>query len=81
MLIVTHDTILNRSALEMRALPRKFLGRATLYPAGAWVGLWLRVLFEIEVWRYVLALSPFVIAALVWQEYELLNIMYKVSTI
>lgn len=71
MLIVTHDTILNRSALEMRALPRKFLGRATLYPAGAGVGLWLRVLFEIEVWRYVLALSPFVIAALVWQEYAL----------
>jgi len=71
MLIVTRDTILNPSALEMRSLPRKFLGRVTLWPAGGGIGLWLRVVFEVEVWRYVLALSPFVIAALIWQDYAL----------
>lgn len=71
MLIVTRDTILNTQALEMRSLPRKFLGRVTLWPAGGGIGLWLRVVFEVEVWRYVLALSPFVIAALIWQDYAL----------
>lgn len=71
MLIVTRDTILNSQALEMRSLPRKFLGRVTLWPAGGGFGLWLRVVFEVEVWRYVLALSPFVIAALIWQDYAL----------
>jgi len=71
MLIVTRDTILNPGALEMRSLPRKFLGRVTLWPAGGGIGLWLRVVFEVEVWRYVLALSPFVIAALIWQDYAL----------
>lgn len=71
MLIVTRDTILNTQALEMRSLPRKFLGRITLWPAGGGIGLWLRVVFEVELWRYVLALSPFVIAALIWQDYAL----------
>ncbi len=71
MFIVSHDTILNPSALEVRTLPRKFLGRVTLWPRGGGVGLWLRVVFEVELWRYLLALLPFLIATLIWQEYAL----------
>ncbi len=71
MLIVTHDTILNPGALEVRSLPRKFLGRVTLWPRGGGVGLWLRTVFEVELWRYLLALLPFVAGALIWQDYAL----------
>ena len=71
LIIVSHDTILNPSALEMRSLPRKFLGRVTLWPKGGGIGLWLRVVFEIELWRYLLALLPFVAGALIWQDHAL----------
>ena len=71
MFIVTRDTILNPSALEMRSLPRKFLGRVTLWPAAGGIGLWLRVIFEVELWRYLLALVPFIAGALIWQDYAL----------
>lgn len=71
MLIVTRGTILNPSALEMRSLPRKFLGRVTLWPARGSGGLWLRTLFEVELWRYLLALVPFGLAAVIWPDYAI----------
>lgn len=71
LIIVSHDTILNPSALEMRSLPRKFLGRVTLWPRGGGVAGWCRVVFEVELWRYVLVLLPFPAAALIWQDYAL----------
>lgn len=71
MFIVSRDTVLNPSALEVRTLPRRFLGRVTLWPRGAGVGLWLRVVFEVELWRYLLALLPFALGAVIWQDYAL----------
>jgi hypothetical protein len=71
MFIVTPETVLNRSALEMRQVPRKFLGRVTLWPARGGAGLWLRVFLEVEIWRYLLALVPFAVAAFVWPDYAI----------
>jgi hypothetical protein len=71
MIIVTHDTLLNPSALEMRTLPRRFFGRVTLWPRRAGLWLWVRIMFEVELWRYLLALLPFVLGALIWQEYAI----------
>lgn len=71
MFIVTPETVLNPSALETRRVPRRFLGRVSLWPAGGGLGLWLRVLLEIELWRYLLALVPFAVAAVVWPDYAI----------
>lgn len=71
MFIVTRDTVLNRSALEMRSVPRRFLGRVTLWPAGGAPGLWLRVVLEVELWRYLLALVPFGVAAVMFPDYAI----------
>jgi hypothetical protein len=69
MFIVSPDTVLNRMALEARAVPRRFMGRSTLWPSrGAGPGLWLRIIFEVEILRYLGSLLPFVIAALIWQD-------------
>jgi len=69
MFLVTPDTVWNPSALETRVVPRRFLGRATLWPRrGAGVRLWLRVIAEVEAFRYFAALSPFVVAAFVWRD-------------
>ena len=68
MLIVTEDTIANRAALETRSLPKRFLGRVTLLPKGAPLTLWLRLLMEIQLLRYLGALLPFVLIPLVWRD-------------
>jgi hypothetical protein len=65
MLIITEATISNRAVLETRSLPRKFLGRVQLVPRRAGVGLWLRLIVEIQLLRYLAALLPFVIMPLV----------------
>jgi len=71
MFIVTRDTVLNASALQVRSLPRRFLGRVTLWPRRGGPGLWLRVVLEVEIWRYLAALAPFAVAALVWPDYAI----------
>ncbi|NKX43794.1 hypothetical protein [Roseicyclus persicicus] len=60
MLIVTDATIANRGVLETRSLPKKFLGRVQLLPRRGGVGLWLRLIVEIQILRYLSALLPFV---------------------
>lgn len=65
MLIVTDTTIANRGVLETRSLPRKFLGRVQLLPRRAGIGLWLRLLVEMQLLRYLAALVPFVVLPLV----------------
>ncbi|WP_245243198.1 hypothetical protein [Pararhodobacter sp. SW119] len=52
-------------------MPRKFLGRTTLWPREGGARLWLRLLFEMELPRYLIALSPFVIAIFVWRDHAL----------
>lgn len=71
MFIVSPTTVLNPGALEVRELPRRILGRVTLWPAGGRPGLWLRVAFEVELLRYLVVLIPFALAALIWQDYAL----------
>lgn len=66
MFIICKDTIRNRSALELREIPRIFLGRAFVWPRaeGDW-RLKLRLIFEIEGLRYFVELAPFALLALV----------------
>lgn len=69
MFLVTPTTVLNPAAVETRHIPRRFLGRSLLIPArGAGPGLILRMVFEVEMLRYLAALLPFVAAALIWRE-------------
>ena len=67
MFIVTPSTMLNRAALETRNIPKRMLGRIAVLPrAGASVRLWLRLLFEMQLLRFLLPLIPFVLAMLIW---------------
>ncbi|MFN7222632.1 MAG: hypothetical protein ACK4MS_01275 [Paracoccaceae bacterium] len=69
MFIITPKTISNRAALEFRQIPRRFLGRSFVWPrqGGGW-RLKLRVIFEIELLRYLVALAPFAVSALAWRD-------------
>jgi len=67
MIIVSPSTIWNSSALETRSVPKRVLGRITILPrTGFGAGTLLRLIFEVQVLRYVLSLVPFVIAMFVW---------------
>jgi hypothetical protein len=74
MFLICTSTVTRRATLEFRQLPRRFLGRAFVWPRGdasGGHGLWrlkLRLIFEIEVLRYIVALAPFAIAALIWRD-------------
>ena len=71
MFIVTPDTV-NPAMLEMRQVPRRFLGRGLLIPRrGGRLALLARMIFEIELLRYLGALLPFVVAVLVWRDQAL----------
>jgi hypothetical protein len=61
MLIVTQTTVLNPAVLETRSLPKKFFGRVLVLPRGATPGQWLRLVVEIQLLRYLLTLTPFVV--------------------
>ncbi|KPQ17231.1 MAG: hypothetical protein HLUCCO18_05260 [Rhodobacteraceae bacterium HLUCCO18] len=60
MLIVAPRTIANAGVLETRSLPKKFFGRVQLVPKGASLGLWARLILEIQFLRYIAALVPFI---------------------
>ncbi len=60
MLIVAPQTISNAGVLETRSLPKKFFGRVQLFPKGASLGLWTRLILEIQFLRYMAALVPFI---------------------
>jgi hypothetical protein len=60
MLIVAPQTIKNAGVLETRSLPKKFFGRVQLVPKGAGIGLWARLILEIQFLRYMAALVPFI---------------------
>jgi len=70
--ILTPDTIWNPHVLEMRQVPRRVFGRVMIFPRrGAGIGLWLRLIFEIEVLRYLGALLPFLLGAVIYPQYAL----------
>jgi hypothetical protein len=69
MFLVSPATVLNAAALETRHVPRRFLGRGTLIPIrGAGLRTTLRMIFEVELLRYLAALLPFGVAALIWRD-------------
>ncbi|TGD66232.1 hypothetical protein EYC08_04940 [Tabrizicola sp. WMC-M-20] len=68
MFIITPKTIKNRAALEFRQIPRRFLGRSFVWPRGAGWRMKARVVFEIELLRYLTALAPFAGMALIWRD-------------
>lgn len=72
MFILTPETIWNPHVLEMRQVPRRVFGRVMIFPRrGAGLGLWLRLIFEIEVLRYLGALLPFLLGAVIFPHYAL----------
>jgi hypothetical protein len=60
MFIVAPQTIANAGVLETRSLPKKVFGRVQLVPKGAGIGLWARLILEIQFLRYIAALLPFI---------------------
>ena len=71
MFILSPDTVRNTEPLKIRWLPRRYLGRTTLWPKRQGWGMLARMIFETEVLRYALVLTPFAIAALVWPQYAI----------
>ena len=68
MFIITPQTVSRPAALGFSQLPRRFLGHVFVWPRGeGGIRLKLRLIFEVEALRYIAALSPFVVAALIWQ--------------
>ena len=69
MFIISPDTLRGRAALEFRQVPRRFLGRVLVWPRaeGDW-RLRARLIFEMEFLRYLVALAPFAVAALIWRD-------------
>jgi hypothetical protein len=65
MLIVTRATIANPGILHTSSLPKKFLGRVQVIPRGGGLRLWLRLLVEMQLLRYLTALLPFAVIPLV----------------
>lgn len=70
MFILTKDTLCNPAILETRGVPRRFLGRVMPYPRrGAGWRVVARLLFEMQLLRYVASLIPFVAAMLIWPRF------------
>lgn len=68
MFIITRASLSNPAALEFRQIPRKFLGLASVWPRYRDWRLKLRLVFEREPLRYVAALAPFAVLAMVWTD-------------
>lgn len=67
MFIVCPSTVYNTNALETRSVPKRMIGRILVIPRrGATAGLVARLLFEVQVLRYLAALMPVVVAMVVW---------------
>ncbi len=67
MFVVTPSTMLNRAALETRQVPKRMLGRIAVLPrAGASGRIWLRLIFEMQLLRFLIPLIPFVLAMVIW---------------
>lgn len=72
MFIVSPSTLYNANALETRAVPKRMIGRISLIPRrGASWRIIVRLIFEVQVLRYLIALLPFVIAMVIWPDLAL----------
>ncbi len=59
MIVLCPQTVLNASALETRSLPKKVIGRVLIIPREAGIGTWARLVLEMQLFRYLTALLPF----------------------
>lgn len=70
--VMTPDTVWNPGPLRIKTVPRKLIDRIMVMPRreAGWRTV-LRVIFEYQILRYTVALSPFLIAMLIWPEFAL----------
>ena len=66
--VLTTDTLLNPAILKTRSIPRKFLGRVSVWPRGAGAAAWGRLILEAQFLRYLVALTPLVLLMFVWED-------------
>jgi hypothetical protein len=66
MIVVAPNTVLNPAALETRQVPKKMFRRVAVLPRRAGVATWARIVFDVQILRYLVALAPFVVAMLIW---------------
>ncbi len=72
MLILAPATLWNPGALDISNVPRRFLGRTFLWPRpGLGWAASMRLVFEMQVLRYVGSLLPFVLAMVIWPDLAL----------
>ncbi|MEL6793211.1 MAG: hypothetical protein AAFP78_07140, partial [Pseudomonadota bacterium] len=70
--ILAPETVWNPGPLRIRSVPRKLIDRIAIMPrreAGA--KTLLRMAFDNQILRFSAALSPFLIAMLIWPEFAL----------
>ena len=66
MILVSPTTVRNPAVLETRGLPKRFFGRVLVLPLRLARGDRWRFLFEIQAFRYGLALLPFCLILVPW---------------
>lgn len=67
MFIVCPSTVWNSAALETRSVPKRMIGRIAILPRAGVSGHTIaRLIFEVQVLRFFIALAPFIIAMLIW---------------
>jgi hypothetical protein len=72
MFIVTPSTLLNARALQMQAAPKRMLRRISIVPrVRISAGMWARLIFEVQILRYLVPLIPFIVAMFVWPDLAL----------
>lgn len=59
MIILCPETVFNAASLETRSLPKKIIGRVQIIPRSAGIGVWARLILEMQLVRYLSALVPF----------------------
>lgn len=72
MFVVTPSTLWNPRALQMQQAPKRMLRRISILPRGrVSIGLMARLVFEVQILRYLVPLLPFIVAMFVWPDLAL----------
>lgn len=70
--VLTPDTVWNPGPLRIRSVPRKLVDRIAIFPRReAGMGTVIRMIFDNQILRFTAALSPFLIAMLIWRDLAL----------
>jgi hypothetical protein len=72
MFIVSPSTLWNAHALQMQSAPKRMLRRITLLPKNRISArLLLRLIFEVQILRYLVPLLPFIAGMFIWPDLAL----------